>query len=128
MQLREFNNYPKTTSPEIATSMAEGATVGDTRVTGLFGELEQARKAVKELKGAGFADDRIAVAMQNSVAQQDFITETKVHTIPAGEIPSIPELGVGQMLLLVEADDQAALALEIINRNRGVTGGVRMPT
>mgnify|MGYP007100013264 CR=1 FL=1 len=121
MQLREFTNYPRTTSPEAAT-------VGDTRVTGLFGDLEQARKAVNGLKGAGFADDRIAVAMKNSAAQQDFTSETKVHTIPAGEVPSIAELDVGQVLLLVEADDQAALALEIINRNRGVTGGVRMPT
>jgi hypothetical protein len=29
---------------------------------------------------------------------------------------------------LVDAADQAALALEIINRNQGVTGGVRMPS
>ena len=36
--------------------MDERATVGDTRVTGLFGDLEQARMAVRELIGAGFAD------------------------------------------------------------------------
>ena len=51
-----------------------------------------------------------------------------MHTTAAEEIPSIPELEAGQVLLLVEATDQAALALEIINRNRGVIGGVRMPT
>jgi hypothetical protein len=44
------------------------------------------------------------------------------------EIPSLPELDSGQVLLLIDAADQAALALEIINRNQGVTGGVRMPT
>jgi hypothetical protein len=46
----------------------------------------------------------------------------------ADEILSIPDLDAGQVLLLVDAADQAALALEIINHNHGVTGGVRMPT
>lgn len=110
------------------TSMGNGALPTETRVTGLFGDSEQAKEAVEELKDAGFADDRIAVAMQDSAAQENFIAETRVHTAAADEIPSIPELDAGQVLLLVEAADQAALALEIINRNRGVTGGVRIPT
>ena len=97
-------------------------------MTGLFGDSEQAKEAVEELKDAGFADDQIAVAMHDSAAQESFSADTNVHTAAADEIPSIPELDAGQVLLLVDAADQAALALEIINRNRGVTGGVRMPS
>ena len=103
-------------------------TADETRVSGLFDDAEQAKVAVEELRDAGFGGDHIAVAMQDSAAQDRFITETQVHMAAAQEIPSIPELDSGQVLLLVEAADQAALALEIINRNRGVTGGVRMPT
>ncbi|MGZ8445588.1 MAG: CBS domain-containing protein [Candidatus Binatia bacterium] len=114
--------------PEEETTMGDGAGGAETRVTGLFGDSEQAREAVEDLKDAGFADDRIAVAMQDSAAQDSFIAETKLHMAAADEIPSIPELDGGQVLLLVDAADQAALALEIINRNQGVTGGVRMPT
>ena len=100
----------------------------ETRVSGLFEDFEQAKEAVEELIDAGFAGDQIAVAMHDSAAQDSFVAETKVHTAAADEIPSIPELDSGQVLLLVEAADQAALALEIINRNQGITGGVRMPT
>ena len=112
-------------SADEETNGSDVATAAETRITGLFGDSEQAREAVEELKDAGFADDQIAVAMHDSAAQEHFIAETKVHT---AEIPSIPELDAGQVLLLVEAADQAALALEIINRNQGVTGGVRMPS
>ncbi len=83
---------------------------------------------MEELEDAGFADDRIAVAMQDSAAQDSFIAETKVHTAAEEEIPSILELDAGQVLPLVDADGQASLAVEIINRNQDVTGGVRMPT
>jgi CBS domain-containing protein len=106
----------------------DGAMAEETRVTGLFGDSEQAREAVEELKDAGFVDDQIAVAMQDNAAQENFIAETKVHMAAAEEIPSMPELDAGQVLVLVDAADQAALALEIINRNRGITGGVRMPS
>ena len=128
MQLKEFINYPKTTGPEEKTSRGEGARAAETRITGLFGDSDQAKEAVNELKGAGFADDRLAVAMQDSAAQKHFSTETKVHRAAAEEIPSIPELDARQVLLLVEAADQTVLAIDIINRNRGVTGRVRMPT
>ena len=100
----------------------------ETRVTGLFDDSDQARDAVEELKDAGFADYRIAVAMQDRADQDSFIAETNVLTAAVQEIPSLPELDSGQVLLLIDAADQAALALEIINRNQGVTGGVRMPT
>ena len=110
------------------TNGSDVATTAETRITGLFGDSEQAKEAVEELKDAGFADDQIAVAMQDNAAQENFIAETKVHMAAAEEIPSMPELDAGEVLVLVDAADQAALALEIINRNRGVTGGVRMPS
>ena len=128
MQLKDFTNYPKTLRAEKETNGGENTMIGETRVTGLFADSEHARSAVEELKGAGFAGNQIAVAMQDSAAQENFIAETKVHTAAAEEIPSIPELDAGQVLLLVEAADQASLALEIINRRRGITGGVRMPS
>jgi CBS domain-containing protein len=99
----------------------------ETRITGLFDDSEQAKEAVLELKDAGFADERIVVAMNNSDAQDTFLADTQVHAAPADEIPSLPELDEGQVLVLVEAADQAAMALEIINRNHGTTGGARVP-
>jgi hypothetical protein len=113
---------------EEETSMDDGALAAETRVTGLFGDSEQAREAVEDLKDAGFADYRIAVAMQDRADQDSFIAETKVLTAAVEEIPTLPELDSGQVLLLIDAADQAALVLEIIDRNQGVTGGVRMPT
>ncbi len=128
MQLKDFTNYPKTLRAEKEINGGENTMAGETRVTGLFADSEHAKSAVEELKGAGFAGYQIAVAMQDSAAQENFIAETKVHTAAAEEIPSIPELDAGQVLLLVEPADQASLALEIINRRRGITGGVRMPS
>ncbi len=125
MQLKDTVNYPKAVGAEGKTHLDEGAV--ETHVTGLFGDSAQAKQAVEELKGAGFANDRIAVAMQDRAARESFSADNKVQTEIAEKIPSIPELDAGQVLLLVDAADQAALALEIINRNRGVTGGVRMP-
>ena len=103
-------------------------TADETRVSGLFDDSKQAKEAVEELKDAGFAQEQIAIAMQDSAAQDSFVAATKVHVAAAEEIPSIPELDSGQVLLLVEAADQAALALDIINRNQGIAGGVRLPT
>ena len=80
----------------------------ETRVTGLFDDSEQAKEAVEELKDAGFGGARIAIAMQDSAAQDSFIAETKVHTAAVEETPSIPEVHSGQVLLMVEAADQAA--------------------
>ena len=99
----------------------------ETRITGLFDDSEQAKEAVLELKDAGFADERIVVAMSDSDAQDTFLADTQVQAAPADEIPSLPELDEGQVLVLVEAADQAAMALEIINRNHGTTGGARVP-
>lgn len=54
MQLKEIINFPKTDDPEKKTSMG-GALAAETRITGLFGDPEQAAEAVVQLKGAGFA-------------------------------------------------------------------------
>ena len=126
MLLKDFTNYPKTHGTDELTNSGDPVTAAETRVMGLFGGSEQALEAVEELKDAGFADGRIIVAMQDSAAEENFIARTKVHTAAAKEITSIPELDAGQVLLLVEAADQAALALEIIHRNQGVSGGGRM--
>ena len=100
----------------------------EVRVSGLFDDAEQARDAVEELKDAGFTDERIAIAMNDMEARDIFISDTGVHTAAAEEIPELPELDEGQVLVMVEASDRASLALEIIDRNHGVTGGVRLPT
>lgn len=99
----------------------------ETRVSGLFDDCDQAKEAVEELKDAGFADELIAVAMKNGDAQEHFLSDTHVQTAAAEELPSLPELDQGKVLIMVDAADRAALALEIINRNHGVTGGVRVP-
>ena len=49
MQLKDFINYPKTVDPEKSTG--EGALAAETRITGLFGDPEQATEAVEQLKG-----------------------------------------------------------------------------
>ena len=41
---------------------------------------------------------------------------------------SLPELSSGRVLIMVEADERAADALNILNRNHAVTGGVRIPS
>jgi len=111
-----------------AESQEPESSVGDsldTRVTGLFKDSEEAKKTVQELKDAGFAD-RILVAMNNSEAQDNFLADTQVLAAPADEIPTLPELDAGQVLVLVDAADSTPMALEIINRHHGITGGVRM--
>ena len=97
-------------------------------VSGLFDDREHAREALDELKEAGFADNRIAIATHDIETQDSFLNDTGVDTVPTEEIPNLPELDEGQVLIMVEAEDRATLALEIINRNQGVTGGVRLPT
>jgi CBS domain-containing protein len=100
----------------------------EVRVSGLFDDEEHAREAVEELKEAGFANDRIAIATHDIEAQESFLNDTGVSTAPVEELPNLPELDEGQVLIMVEAEDRATLALEIINRNQGITGGVRLPT
>ena len=56
-----------------------------------------------------------------------FVKETQAQTIAGEEMSSLPELSSGRVLIMVEADERAADALNILNRNHVVTGGVRIP-
>jgi CBS domain-containing protein len=99
----------------------------ETRVTGLLHDPEAAKKAIQELKGAGFTDTAILVAMQDQAEQESFVEETQAQAILEEDIPSLPDLRTGQVLIMVEAEERAADALDILNRNHAVTGGVRTP-
>lgn len=104
-----------------------GELLGETRVTGLLHDREAAKKAVTELKSAGFTDSSVLIAMQEESEQQSFVEETHAQAIAGEDIPSLPELKSGQVLIMVDAEERAADALNILNRNHAVTGGVRIP-
>lgn len=99
----------------------------ETRVTGLLHDSEAAKKAIQELKGAGFTDSSILVAMQDQAEQESFVEETQAQALLEEDIPSLPDLRTGEVLIMVEAQDRVADALDILNRNQAVTGGVRIP-
>lgn len=103
------------------------AELRETRVTGLFHDRETAKKAIDELNAAGFSGDSIAVAMDDESEQDNFMQEAQVSAVPSEILPSLPDLQVGSVLVVVEAGDRAADAVEILNRC-AVPGGVRMPT
>jgi CBS domain-containing protein len=99
----------------------------ETIVTGLLHDRDAAKKAIEELKDAGFTDSSILIAMQDESEQQRFADETHAQGIAVEEIPSLPDISSGQVLIMVEAEERAADALNILNRNHAVTGGVRIP-
>ena len=104
------------------------AELGETRVTGIFHDRETAKKAIDELNAAGFMGDSIAVAMGDEGDQENFMQEAQVRAVPSEIVPSLPDLRAGSVLVLVEADDRSAEAIEVLNRYHAVPGGVRMPT
>jgi CBS domain-containing protein len=120
----EYRQAPEPALEEEEPETSAGKSL-DTRVTGLFKDSEEAKKTVLELKDAGFAD-RILVAMNNTEAQDNFLADTQVLAAPVDEIPTLPELDAEQVLVLVDAAGMTPLAVEIINRHHGITGGVRM--
>ena len=65
--------------------------------------------------------------MKDESEQQSFVEETQAQAIAGEDIPSLPELNSGQVLIMVDAEERAADALNILNRNHAVTGGVRIP-
>ena len=97
------------------------------KVTGLLHDREVAKKAVEELKGAGFTERSILIAMHDETEQKSFVEETQTQALAEDEIPSLPDLISGQVLIIVEADERASDAVNILNRNNAVTGGVRIP-
>jgi CBS domain-containing protein len=103
------------------------AELAETKVTGLFQDREAAKKAIDELKAAGFTDDAIGIAMDDETEEASFIQEARAQAVPAEVIPSLPELPERAVLVAIDAGDRAAEALEVLNRHRAVTGGVRMP-
>jgi CBS domain-containing protein len=99
----------------------------ETRVTGILYDRESAKKAVEQLKDAGFTDESILIAMHDQSAQESFLRESPARAISEEKIPSLPDLSSGQILIMVEADERADDALNILNRNHAVTAGVRIP-
>jgi len=97
------------------------------KVTGLLHDREAAKKAIEELKGAGFTDRSILVAMHDEPEQKSFVEEAHAQALAGDEIPSLPDLSSGQVLIIVEADERASDAVNILSRNNAVTGGVRTP-
>lgn len=98
----------------------------ETRVTGLLHDREAAKKVIGELKGAGFGEDCILVALREESAQNSFVSETHAQVIPTEDIANLPELDSNQVLIVVDAEDRSNEALNIFNRNHAVTGGVRI--
>ena len=97
-------------------------------MTGLLHDREAAKKAVTELKSAGFTDRSLLIAMQDESEQQSFVEETQARAIAEEDISkTVPELKSGQVLIMVDAEERAADALNILSRNHAVTGGVRIP-
>ena len=121
----EYREPPEPAMDEDEQTQASTGDSLETRVTGLFKDSEEAKKTVQELKDAGFTD-RILVAMSDDQAQDNFLADTKVLAAPADEIPTLPELDAGQVLVMVDAAGMTPMAVEIINRHHGITGGVRM--
>ena len=97
----------------------------ETRVTGILHDRGAAKKAIEDLKGAGFTDSSILVAMQDESEQQIFAEETQVQAIAGEEIPSLPDISSGRVLIMVEAEERVEDALNILNHNHAVTGGIR---
>lgn len=108
-------------------SEARAESSRETRVTGILHDRESAKKAVEQLKDAGFTDESILIAMHDESAQESFLRETPARAVSEEEIPSLPDLSSGQILIMVEADERADDALNILNRNHAVTAGVRIP-
>ena len=97
-------------------------------MTGLLHDREAAKKVIDALKGAGFTERSIFVGMQDESEQESFVRETQAQAIAGEDIPSFPEFSSGRVLIIVDAEERAADALEILNRNHAVTGGVRTPS
>ena len=73
------------------------------------------------MKAARFADSSILVAMQDESEQQSFAKETWAYVITGEEMPTLPDLRSGRVLIMVEAEERLADALNILNRNHAVT-------
>ena len=77
-------------------------------MTGLLHDRAAAKKTIEELKCAGFGDSSILVAMQDESEQRIFAEETQARSLATEEIPSLPDLISGPVLIMVEAEERAA--------------------
>jgi CBS domain-containing protein len=98
-----------------------------TRVTGILHDREATKKAVEGLKSAGFSERSIFIAMEDESEQQSLAEETGAQAMAAEEIPSLPDFGAGRVLIMIDAEERADEALNILNSNHAVTGGTRTP-
>jgi len=126
-EMQEEDELDNEESDSDSNTEGGGELPRETRVTGLLHDREAAKKAIEELKGAGFTHSSILVVIQDESEQQSFAEETQAQGIAGEEIPSLPDLSSGRVLIVVEAEQRAAEALNILNRNQAVTGGVRIP-
>ncbi len=95
-------------------------------MTGLVHDRNDAKKIIEELKSAGFSDRSILLAMKDEVEQARLLNEARVQLVAEQEIPSLPDLSSGEVLIMVDAEERAENALNILNRNKALTGGVRI--
>ena len=112
-------------APDDDSDEDASAELGETTVTGLFHDRETAKQAIDDLKAAAFTSDSIFIAMEDE--QESLVRETGTQALPAELVPNLPELAPRAVLVLVEADDRAAEALDVLNRHQAVPGGVRIP-
>ena len=102
---------------------SDGEIPHETGVTGILHDREAAKKAIAELKAAGFMDESIRIALDSESTQE----ETLGRAISEEDLPSLPDLNSGEILIMVKAEDRIDAALDILNRNHAVTAGVRIP-
>src|SRR6266850_4883703 len=62
--------------------------------------------------------------MHDESAQESFIRETLARAISEEEMPSLPDLSSGQILIMIEAKERVDDAVNILNRHHAVTAGV----
>lgn len=105
----------------------EGTLEQTTLVGGIFRDHESAKQAIQELKASGIGDQAILVATNDESVEEDLLNETGTQAIADFEVPSLPELGSGEILVMVEAQQRQEDVLNILNRHGATTAGVRIP-
>ena len=123
-RISEASEYPE--KQETNGQTDEAAMRADTRVTGILHDRETAKKAIVELKTAGFTSDVIGIVTGDEAEQESLIHETEASAVPAEFISSLPDLPADGILVMVEAGARAAEAVAILNRYHAVAGGVRV--
>ena len=103
---------------------SDGEISRETRITGILHDRETAKTAIAELKGAGFPDESILIIADAKSAEE----ETRGRAVVEEQLPSLPDLNPGEILIIVKAEERLDDALDILKRHHAVTAGVRIPT